>query len=127
MTAWSVLLTETAGGKRLVHFVLSILACQELRRKEDDDGPYRAVVTVRYDGVGPDGTARPLSCYQPPGPIRMPEYAAREAAAGLGPLPPPIAAVVAGAGARADPRGGAGISSEASSMSPVLTEKASRT
>ncbi|KAK1760225.1 hypothetical protein QBC47DRAFT_396226 [Echria macrotheca] len=56
----------------LVHFILSILACQELRKRDDD-----TVVTVRYDGVGPDGTARPLSYHVPAETISLPAYSAR--------------------------------------------------
>lgn len=38
-----------------------MLACQEIRKKEDGNGGVERipVVTVRYDGVGPVGTSRP--------------------------------------------------------------------
>ncbi|KAK4195130.1 hypothetical protein QBC40DRAFT_269540 [Triangularia verruculosa] len=61
----------------LVHFVLSILACQELRRKDDGD-MHRTVVTVRYDGVGPTGTARPMGYRTTPETIGLPLYTARD-------------------------------------------------
>ena len=57
----------------MVHFILSVLACQVIRRK-DDYGPHRTVVRVRYDGVGPDGTARPLSYRVSPEVISLPPY-----------------------------------------------------
>ncbi|KAK0624253.1 hypothetical protein B0T14DRAFT_427533 [Immersiella caudata] len=59
----------------LVHFILSILACQVIRRKEDHE-PSIPVVRVRYDGVGPDGTARPLS-YRVTEVISLPPYNGR--------------------------------------------------
>ncbi|KAM7188633.1 hypothetical protein V8F33_010498 [Rhypophila sp. PSN 637] len=46
----------------LINFILAIIACQIVKRK-DDAGAYRTVVTVRYDGVGPSGTDRPRSSY----------------------------------------------------------------
>jgi len=52
--------------------MLSILACQVIRRREDD-GSSVPVVRVRYDGVGPDGTARPLS-YRVTEVISLPPY-----------------------------------------------------
>jgi len=58
----------------LVNFILSILACQEIRRK--DDAGQRAMVTVRYDGVGPVGTARPRE-YEMPVSINLEAYQAR--------------------------------------------------
>ncbi|KAK0705823.1 hypothetical protein B0T21DRAFT_416510 [Apiosordaria backusii] len=61
----------------LVHFVLSILACQELRRKDDGD-MHRTVVTVRYDGVGPTGTARPMGYRTAPDTIGLPVYTTRD-------------------------------------------------
>lgn len=60
---------------RLVHFVLSLLACQVIRRKEDSE-ELLPVVRVRYDGVGPDGTARPMS-YRPTEVISLPPYNGR--------------------------------------------------
>ncbi|KAK0672213.1 hypothetical protein QBC41DRAFT_299950 [Cercophora samala] len=60
----------------LVHFVISILACQELRRKDDGD-MHRTVVTVRYDGVGPTGTARPMGYRTTPETIGLPVYTTR--------------------------------------------------
>ncbi|KAK0648339.1 hypothetical protein B0T16DRAFT_326346 [Cercophora newfieldiana] len=59
----------------MVHFVLSVLACQVIRRKEDNE-PSLPVVRVRYDGVGPDGTARPLS-YRVTEVISLPPYNGR--------------------------------------------------
>ncbi|KAK4174637.1 hypothetical protein QBC36DRAFT_37558 [Triangularia setosa] len=61
----------------LVHFVLSILACQELRQKDDGD-MHRTVVTVRYDGVGPTGTARPMGYRTAPETIGLPVYTTRD-------------------------------------------------
>ncbi|VBB80587.1 Putative protein of unknown function [Podospora comata] len=61
----------------LVHFVISILACQELRRKDDGD-VHRTVVTVRYDGVGPTGTARPMGYRTMPETIGLPAYTTRD-------------------------------------------------
>ncbi|KAK3317396.1 hypothetical protein B0T19DRAFT_291053 [Cercophora scortea] len=43
----------------LVNFVLAILACRKVRKKDDNLPVRSTVVTVRYDGVGPTGTARP--------------------------------------------------------------------
>lgn len=67
---------------RLVHFMLAILACRKVRQR-DDEAPMRppVVVRVRYDGVGPDGTSRPMRDWEygappPPGAIPMPVYAA---------------------------------------------------
>ncbi len=61
----------------MVHFILSLLACREIRRK-GDDSPFGPFVTVRYDGVGPVGTDRPLS-YRVPENINLPAYTNREA------------------------------------------------
>ncbi|KAK0724373.1 hypothetical protein B0H67DRAFT_482761 [Lasiosphaeris hirsuta] len=61
----------------LVHFLLSILACQDLRKK-DNAVNHTTFVTVRYDGVGPIGTARPLSD-DVPEVIGLPPYTRREA------------------------------------------------
>ncbi|KAK4185433.1 hypothetical protein QBC35DRAFT_16652 [Podospora australis] len=62
----------------VVHFILSILACQEIRKKEDKH-PVRTLVTIRYDGVGPTGTARPTTYYQGRDDgINLPVYSARD-------------------------------------------------
>ena len=65
----------------MVHFMLAILACRKVRQK-DDESPFRPppVVRVRYDGVGPDGTSRPMS-YRVHEQIQMPPYEVREAQA----------------------------------------------
>ena len=83
---------------RLVHFVQAMLACQELRRREDGNGEVERipVVTVRYDGVGPVGTARPrgwrtaeqdsvLPVYQP----RRAEFSERRSSGEM-PRSPPV-------------------------------------
>ncbi|KAK0712445.1 hypothetical protein B0T26DRAFT_856563 [Lasiosphaeria miniovina] len=61
----------------LIHFILSILACREIRRKDYADETFVTVV-VRYDGVGPEGTARPRGYHVSPAAINLPAYAARE-------------------------------------------------
>jgi len=60
----------------LVNFILSIIACQEVRRKDDANNTIQTIVTVRYDGVGPTGTARPRH-YHVPAAISLPAYAHR--------------------------------------------------
>ncbi|KAK0609925.1 hypothetical protein B0T17DRAFT_123421 [Bombardia bombarda] len=59
----------------LIHFILSILACQEVRRS-DTTITYSTAITVRYDGVGPVGTARPRNHHSVhyPTHIGMPPY-----------------------------------------------------
>ncbi|KAK3988817.1 hypothetical protein QBC44DRAFT_292206 [Cladorrhinum sp. PSN332] len=55
-----IVVVVLTGMLLLIHFVQAMLACQEIRRKEDGNEVERIpVVTVRYDGVGPVGTARP--------------------------------------------------------------------
>ncbi|KAK4222800.1 hypothetical protein QBC38DRAFT_325691, partial [Podospora fimiseda] len=57
-----VVVVVLSGILLLLHFVQAMIACQEIRRKEDGnevDMGRIPVVTVRYDGVGPVGTARP--------------------------------------------------------------------
>ncbi|KAK3385548.1 hypothetical protein B0H63DRAFT_473121 [Podospora didyma] len=65
---------------RLVHFALSVLACREIGRKDDKDAAnYRSIITVRYDGVGPVGTARPRN-YHIPEVISLPPDTGRDLA-----------------------------------------------
>ncbi|KAK1833954.1 hypothetical protein QBC39DRAFT_253339 [Podospora conica] len=82
-----IVLVALSAAMLLVHFMLAILACRKVRQK-DDESPFRPppVVRVRYDGVGPDGTSRPMRDYeyrvpvqyeqQGQGAIHMPPYAA---------------------------------------------------
>ncbi|KAK3348879.1 hypothetical protein B0T25DRAFT_569548 [Lasiosphaeria hispida] len=97
----------------LVHFLLSILACQDLRKKDNAD-IHTTFVTVRYDGVGPTGTARPLSDDIPEA-ISLPPYTRREAA-GQGASSP---------AGRSRSRAEAENSDSTNSVSPVFHEKSS--
>jgi hypothetical protein len=89
--------------------MLAILACRKVRQR-DDETPLRppVVVRVRYDGVGPDGTSRPMRDWEyrvpPPGvgAIPMPAYAA---AAGREHGRPPRHGDAAGASPRASTNG----------------------
>lgn len=70
----------------MANFVLAIIACQIVKRK-DDAGAYSTVVTIRYDGVGPSGTDRPRSSYNPQE-VRYGIYTVRESPTGL--ATPPV-------------------------------------
>ncbi|KAK4166962.1 hypothetical protein QBC43DRAFT_298141 [Cladorrhinum sp. PSN259] len=55
-----IVVVVLSGMLFLTHFIQAMLACQEIRSKEDVNEVERIpVVTVRYDGVGPVGTDRP--------------------------------------------------------------------
>ncbi|KAK3689165.1 hypothetical protein B0T22DRAFT_168018 [Podospora appendiculata] len=75
----------------LVNFVLAILACRKVRKKDDNFPVYNTVVTVRYDGVGPTGTARPRSLdHGIPATVVTPSYRARQDTDVSGMSSPPI-------------------------------------